>query len=175
MLRKNLLVSSQELIISTGLLSCLFYSERWYENKSHSGTLCFAGTKQEHSQESFSLCNPALCTYPSINRGKNSSTHKFVTAHMRSAVTPDQNLLLGKDETPRKILFSASGVTLDLYENKSAPNAANCVYLVLVFKAQKTTILSSVWTAAPKPVYCKKGAPLSGHMIDTLLKNHKQL
>lgn len=70
MLKKNLLVSSQELIIPTGLLSCLFYSERWYKNKSHPGTLCFAGTKQEHSQEGFLLCNPALCSYPSIIKEK---------------------------------------------------------------------------------------------------------
>lgn len=127
MLRKNLLVSSQELIIPTGLLSYLFYCERWYENKSHPGTLCFAETKQEHSQEGFLLSNPALCTYPSINKGKYSSTHKFVTAHMRCSMAPDENLLLYEDETLRNIPFSSSGGTLYLHESKSAPNSAFCV------------------------------------------------
>lgn len=63
---------------------------------------------------------------------------------MRSAVTPDQNLLLCKDETPRKIPFSHSGAILDLHESKSALNSAYCIYLVRVFKAQKTITLSSV-------------------------------
>lgn len=157
MLSENPLVSSQELIIPTGSLSCLFYSERWYENKSRPGTFCFAGTKQENSQEGFVLCNPALCTYPSINKGKNSSTHKYVTAHLRCVVTPDQNLLLCEDETPRKIPFSPSEETLDLCKSKSAPNSAYCVLSCSCFLGTKDNYIKFCPSCRPKPICCKKG------------------
>lgn len=72
-------------------------------------------------------------------------------------VTPDQNLLLCEDETPRKIPFSPSEETLDLCESKSAPNSAYCVLSCSCFLGTKDNYIKFCPSCRPKPVCCKKG------------------
>lgn len=121
----------------------------------------------------FSLCNPArcnaLCTHPSINKRQNSSNRKFATAHMRSAMTPDQILFLPEEKRhPEKCPFLSSGATLDLHESKSVPNSAHCVLFCSCLLDTKDNCIKFCPSSSPQLSYCK-GLPHSQDARLTLL------
>ena len=167
MLRTNLLVAARNLLFQQVYYCTDSTVKGGMKRRVAQGHCVLLEKNKKILGEGFSLCNPAhcnaLCTHPSINKRKNSSNYKFATAHMRSVMTPDQNLLLHEDERHPEKYPSPSGATLDLHESKSAPNSAHCVLFCSCLLDTKDNCIKFCPSSSPQPSYCK-GLP---HSQDT--------